>query len=37
MLTFLLLRAPADENDPFAVLDPVIFEEERKEIVVHED
>ena len=29
--------APVDENDPFADLEPDIFEEERNEIVVHED
>ena len=29
--------APIDENDPFAHLEPDIFEEERNEIVVHED
>jgi len=29
--------APVDENDPFAELEPDIFEEERNEIVVHED
>ena len=28
---------PVDENDPFADLEPDIFEEERNEIVVHED
>ena len=26
---------PVDENDPFADLEPDIFEEERNEIVVH--
>ena len=29
--------APVDDNDPFADLEPDIFEEERNEIVVHED
>ena len=29
--------APVDENDPFADLEPDIFEEERNEIVVHEE
>ena len=29
--------APVDENDSFADLEPDIFEEERNEIVVHED
>ena len=29
--------APVDENGPFADLEPDIFEEERNEIVVHED
>ena len=29
--------APVDENDPFADLEPDIFEEERNEIVVHID
>ena len=29
--------APVDENDSFADLEPNIFEEERNEIVVHED
>ena len=29
--------APADENDPFADLEPDIFEEEHNEIVVHKD
>ena len=29
--------APIDENDPFAHLEPDIFEEESNEIVVHED
>ena len=29
--------ATIDENDPFAHLEPDIFEEERNEIVVHED
>ena len=29
--------APVEENDPFADLEPDIFEEERSEIVVHED
>ena len=29
--------APVDENDPFADLEPDIFEEKRNEIVVHED
>ena len=29
--------APVDENDPFADLEPDIFEEERNKIVVHED
>ena len=28
---------PVDENDPFADLEPVIYEEELKEIVVYED
>ena len=29
--------APVDDNDPFADLEPDIFEEERNEIVVHEE
>ena len=29
--------APVDENDPFADLEPDIFEEKRNEIVVHKD
>ena len=29
--------APVDENDPFADLEPDIFEEECNEIVAHED
>ena len=33
----LVQGAPVDENDPFADLEPDIFEEERNEIVVHED
>ena len=29
--------APVDENDPFADLEPDIFEDEHNEIVVHKD